>query len=200
MVTSRRIGIWVVCVALLMEHVPAGLLAQTPVRPTFRTGVKLVSLAAVVRDTRGRIIRGLKKEDFQVLEAGKPRPIVNFSADDQGPISLAILFDSIGSMYVGSNLAAARAAVEHVLSWVDTRDEVALYSVHKQVHQEVAFTHDAERVQLMITSSPTQVSTAARHDYGVTSPVSACGGVVARRWMVRTRRSYAESRVERARA
>jgi VWFA-related protein len=148
MVTSRRIKVWAVCVVLLLGHLPAGLPAQEPVKPTFSTSVKLVSVAAVVRDDRGRVVRGLKKEDFRVLEAGKPRPIVHFSADDQGPISLAILFDSSGSMYVGSNFKAGRAAVEHVLSWVDTRaDEVALFSFHRQVHQEVAFTRDTGRVR-----------------------------------------------------
>jgi hypothetical protein len=39
--------------------------AQAP-RPTFRSTVDVVSVAAVVRDKRGRFVRNLRKEDFVV--------------------------------------------------------------------------------------------------------------------------------------
>ena len=39
--------------------------AQT-VRPTFRSTVDVVTVAAVVRDKRGRFARNLRKEDFLV--------------------------------------------------------------------------------------------------------------------------------------
>ncbi len=43
------------------------------------TNVNIVSVDVVVRDSSGNIVRGLKKEDFTVLEDGKPQKIENFS-------------------------------------------------------------------------------------------------------------------------
>jgi len=49
---------------------------------TFRAGIDLVRIDAVVVDAKGMPIRGLKAEDFTVLEDGKPRPIGGFDAID----------------------------------------------------------------------------------------------------------------------
>lgn len=55
--------------------------AQAPT-PTFRAGVDVVRVDAVVVDAKGMPIRGLKAEDFTVLEDGQERPIVGFEAID----------------------------------------------------------------------------------------------------------------------
>jgi VWFA-related protein len=114
---------------------------------TFKTQVDLVPVTAVVRDGKGRIVRNLSRGDFQVLEQGKPREIVDFLVSDQGPVSLAVLFDTSGSM-TGANLAGGQQAVGQVLSWLDpAADEVALFTFDRQIREEVPFTHDASRVQ-----------------------------------------------------
>jgi len=48
--------------------------------PTFRTGVDAVQLDVSVLDKDRRPVRGLTAADFTVLEDGKPRPIVAFTA------------------------------------------------------------------------------------------------------------------------
>jgi Ca-activated chloride channel family protein len=123
--------------------------AQTqPGRPTFRTSVDLVSVTAVVRDERGRSVRNLSRDDFQLFEQGRPRPIKDFRVSDQGPISVAILMDASGSMRVGAQLEASQRAVEHLLSWVEPqRDEISLFSFDKDLRQEVPFTTDVGRVR-----------------------------------------------------
>jgi Ca-activated chloride channel family protein len=119
-----------------------------PAGPTFRTGVDLVSVTAVVRDRQGKPVRNLAREDFQVFERGRPRNIVDFKPSDQGPISLAILFDVSGSMRVGAQMDAGRRAVEHLLSWVEpARDELGLFSFDRELRQEVAFTSDPQKIR-----------------------------------------------------
>ena len=54
---------------------------QAPPVATFKTGVDLVRVAAVVRDDRGRFVDGLTAGDFQVLESGAPRPIASFQQE-----------------------------------------------------------------------------------------------------------------------
>src|SRR4030088_270874 len=59
---------------------PAPPAAQQP--PTFKVRVDYVEVDAVVTDRQGRIVRDLKKEDFQVLEDGKSQAITNFTMVD----------------------------------------------------------------------------------------------------------------------
>ena len=116
--------------------------------PTFRAGVDLVPVTAVVRDGRGRTLLGLQARDFVVLERGHSRRIADFKAGDQGPVSLAILMDTSGSMRVGRQLQASRDAVEHVLSWVDpSSDEIGLFSFDQTLRLEVPFTRDPARIR-----------------------------------------------------
>ena len=48
----------------------------------FRAGVTLVQIDAYVTDAAGNPVTGLKAEDFEVLEAGKPREVTTFAAVD----------------------------------------------------------------------------------------------------------------------
>lgn len=115
---------------------------------TFKTSVALVPVSAVVRDGKGRIVRNLSRNDFQVLERGKPREIVDFMVSDQGPVSVALLFDVSGSMRLESNMRGGRLAAGQLLSWLKPgTDEVALYSFDKDIREEVGFTRDPERVR-----------------------------------------------------
>jgi VWFA-related protein len=65
--------------------------------PHFRAGVTLVHVDAEVTAADGRILTGLKKTDFLLLDEGKPQPIVQFSSEEQ-PLDLILLFDTSGSM------------------------------------------------------------------------------------------------------
>src|SRR3954464_12497851 len=62
------------------QQPPAAPAAQQP--PTFKVRVDFVEADAVVTDRQGRIVRDLKKEDFQVLEDGKSQSITNFTLVD----------------------------------------------------------------------------------------------------------------------
>jgi Ca-activated chloride channel family protein len=120
---------------------------EAPEQPTFKSGVDLVTVTATVRDKRGRLVRGLGKSDFEVLDSGQRRAITEFR-DDPSPVSLAILFDISGSMRIADRLTAARFAARHVLSWLqDGRDEAALLTFDSRLHEVAPFTVDTRALQ-----------------------------------------------------
>jgi VWFA-related protein len=134
-----------VAVACLLQH-PAPIQAQEG-KVTFRTGVALVPITAVVRDSRNRIVRNLDRDDFHVLENSQPRRILDFRATDEGPVTLALLFDTSGSMR-GPNRERAKEVVNKLLDSLNhTSDEVALFTFDKALRQETPFTSDADRIR-----------------------------------------------------
>ncbi len=62
------------------QQQPATAAAQQS--PTFKVRVDFVEVDAVVTDRQGRLVRDLKKDDFQVLEDGKSQAITNFTLVD----------------------------------------------------------------------------------------------------------------------
>src|SRR6266699_2153830 len=55
---------------------------QAPPAVTFKTEVNYVEVGAVVTDAQGNFVRTLTKDDFQVLEDGKPQKISAYSLVD----------------------------------------------------------------------------------------------------------------------
>jgi VWFA-related protein len=87
----RLIGLSVLftSAALTADQAPTPAAQQQPAQqptaqqpPTFKVRVDYVEVDAVVTDRQGRIVRDLKKEDFQVLEDGKSQAITNFTMVD----------------------------------------------------------------------------------------------------------------------
>jgi VWFA-related protein len=123
--------------------------AQTP-KATFRSAVDLVSVAAVVRDKHGRFARDLKKEDFVVEEGGIRRELVDFQADDNAPVRVALLFDVSGSMRMSARIEEARQAARHVLSALrlgDAADEAAVFSFDMNLQSLQPFTINAGAIE-----------------------------------------------------
>jgi VWFA-related protein len=126
--------------------VTAPVVAQQPL-PTFRSSVNLVSVNAVVKDRRGRVVRNLTRDDFQILENGAARPIVDFGFSDQGPVSFGVLVDQSGSMKLSNNLDAAREVIRHLLAWFDPgKDEVALFAFDQRLREVQPFTSNASAI------------------------------------------------------
>jgi len=72
-------GKWSLAVIALLT---AGLAAQQPaIPPVFRSATRLIQINVVVHDRQGQPITGLHKEDFTLLERGKPQQIAFFSMD-----------------------------------------------------------------------------------------------------------------------
>jgi len=119
-------------------------------KPTFRSAVDLVSVAAVVRDKRGRFARNLKKEDFVVEEGGRRKELVDFRADDNAPVRVALLFDVSGSMRMSARIDEARQAARHVLGALrlgEAADEAAVFSFDMNLQSLQPFTVDAGAIE-----------------------------------------------------
>lgn len=142
-----RAVVVVVSATLLVSAVPASSLAQTAIerkpQGTFRAGIEAVTVTAAVRDRRGRVVRDLKKSDFEVFDAGVRREIRDFHAGE-APISLAVVLDISGSMEVGRNMDRARHAVDVATkSLRNGYDEAALFTFDATLVEVVPFTTDS---------------------------------------------------------
>lgn len=128
-----------------------------PTGPTFKSGVDLVTMSAVVRDQRGRIVGDLKQSDFELLDDGKPRPIAEFRAE-RAPVSIALLFDASGSMHVASKVEEARQAARRVMAWLEVgSDELALYAFDsglRQLQPFAPYRQDAALERFLVGLAP----------------------------------------------
>src|SRR6266852_7528073 len=70
MQTSKNGLVWLLALTLAAP-------AQTPTN-TFKASSNLVIVNVTVRDKSGKVLNGLKKEDFQVFEDDKPQPVSVF--------------------------------------------------------------------------------------------------------------------------
>jgi Ca-activated chloride channel family protein len=126
--------------------------AQSP-KTTFRSAVDVVSVAAVVRDKHGRFASNLTKNDFVVEEGGVRRDIIQFHADTNAPVRVALLFDVSGSMRVADRIEEARQAARHLLGALrlaEAADEAAVYSFDMNLQSLQAFTIDAGAIEMAL--------------------------------------------------
>jgi Ca-activated chloride channel homolog len=122
--------------------------AQEHAEGVFRARVDLVSVTAVVRDRKGRVVKSLTRNDFEVLEGGQKVPIIDLQADDAGPATVALLVDGSGSMRLGAALEGSRRISQTVLSGLDAqRDKAALFSFDTRLVTLRDFTSDLDVVR-----------------------------------------------------
>jgi VWFA-related protein len=103
-------------------------------QPTFRAAVDLVHFGISVVDKQGKPVTGLKAEDFQVLENGKPQTLKYFIAgepEEAPPLHLGLLLDTSGSM--AGDIKDARAAAVKFVNALDHAADVTLVDFDTQV-------------------------------------------------------------------
>ena len=110
--------------------------------PKFRSAVAVVSVNAVVKDRKGRFVRGLESQDFQIVEAGEPRQILDFRAETDGPVRVGLLVDASGSMRVGRKAVDARDTARQIFSSMRDQDTAAVFSFDTRLDRVTDFTGD----------------------------------------------------------
>jgi len=151
-ILAAILGTTVAMTGALVAQEPQQPAQQRPARPVFKSAVDLVSVAAVVRDKRGRFVKGLHKDDFIVEESGKRREIEQFQAEDDAPVRVALLFDVSGSMRVSAHIEEARQAARQVLasmrlSTKPVDDEAAVFSFDMNLQSLQPFTADPGAIE-----------------------------------------------------
>jgi Ca-activated chloride channel homolog len=119
--------------------------------PRFRSSVDIVTIAAVVRDRKGRFISDLSQKDFEIVEAGQRRDILDFRAEVNGPVKLAVLMDVSGSMRMAQRTTDARRAADHIFVNLAARDQAAVFSFDTMLSEVQAFTSDRQKLQAALT-------------------------------------------------
>jgi VWFA-related protein len=123
---------------------PAG---QDAPPATFRSSVNLVSVSAVVRDGRGRVMRSLQSSDFEVFDGGQRRDVIDIHADSNAPLSVGLLIDGSGSMRLGSAQAHSRRISADVLTSLNpARDTAALLSFDTRLLTLCPFTSNFSEI------------------------------------------------------
>ena len=113
---------------------------ESEAQQTFRSAIDVVSIQATVRDSRGRMVHGLTAADFEVLDNGQRRPIIELRSDQESPLSVAILVDMSGSMRmsVKIDMVAPGATTSVLVQLTSGRDEAAVFtfdSVASRTHR-----------------------------------------------------------------
>ncbi len=141
--------------------------------PTFRVRVNLVLVRVVVRDSSGKVVSNLKKQDFQLSDNRKPQVISTFSTEtpeshkvapttpssapdpdanvsgDPAAIAalpqrfVAVVFDDTNMLV--EDTVWVRNAATRLFSSLAPTDRVGIYSSSGQITQE--FTQEHERLQ-----------------------------------------------------
>lgn len=108
----------------------------------FRSDVALVRIDAQVMH-QDRVIHDLKKQDFLVLDNGKPQPILYFS-NEADPLDLVLVLDTSGSMRRSIQQVARSAAA--ALQHLRPGDRVAVTRFTIRAGEVLPFTEDFSEV------------------------------------------------------
>ena len=134
---------WVTAALLLIAT--AGSLAQERESVLFTADVRLVTLPATVKDTRGAPIGDLDRGDFVILEEGEPRDLAIFERSTNRPVSVALMLDA--SLSTAIELRYERQSASRFLAGLlgpasRSADHAAVFSFSSEVDVLQTFTRN----------------------------------------------------------
>lgn len=109
--------------------------------PQFKSGVNLVEVYAAVMDADGRPVSGLTRDDFTVLEDGRPQSVTTFTEADF-PLSVAIAIDRSFSMT--KLLPLAKSGARTFLGELRSGDQAMLVAIGSPVETVAPLSTDRE--------------------------------------------------------
>jgi Ca-activated chloride channel family protein len=124
--------------AAIVGLAAAAALAQ---QPTFRAGTSIVPVLATVLDGQGRLVPNLEREDFTILDNGKPQEVVFFQNDVQ-PFSVVVMMDFSFSM--NAHLKLLKAAAEQFILRMLPEDKGQVGAFSDKIDFSGTFTSDRD--------------------------------------------------------
>jgi VWFA-related protein len=123
---------------LVVLWIVLGAYSQEPAT-IIKVQVRLVEVYASIHDQKGHFVDGLSRENFQVLEDGKPQQIAAFDSTSQS-LSCAILLDTTGSMK--EVLPRVKNSIVRLIDELGPQDSVAIYTFDQRLVIRQEFTTD----------------------------------------------------------
>lgn len=122
-----------------------------------KVDVHMVLVPVTVTDPMSRLVTGLEKEHFKLLEEKEEQEIAHFGAED-APLSAGIIFDASGSM--GQKLMKSRQAVAQFFKTANPQDEFFLIQFNDSPELVVTLTPNLEEIQNRLTFTQAKGRTA----------------------------------------
>lgn len=137
-----------------------------PAAAQFTSGVSVVEVYVSVTDGRGQPVKGLTRDDFELLEGGEPQTISTFVAGDF-PLTAAVALDASFSM-AGRPLQTVKAAARAFLGALRPEDESLIVGMSSRV--EVVAASDVPRPrQIAVIDSLSAWGTTTLYDSVIAS-------------------------------
>jgi Ca-activated chloride channel family protein len=114
--------------------------------PTIKVETRLVNVALNVMDAKGAPVAGLVRDDFQILEDGKPQKIAIFEKEATTPLSIVLAIDTSESVMTSERLEKS-AAKHFVNALLREQDELDLMEFSEVVREIVPFTNEKKRIE-----------------------------------------------------
>jgi Ca-activated chloride channel family protein len=121
-----------------------------------RKNVDLVLVPVTITDGGNRLVLGLQKDNFQVLEGKKPQAIQHFSSED-APVSIGILLDTSGSM--ATKMDRAREAVAKFCDSANPEDEFFMVTFSNEPRLVADFTPRVEELESKLVGAQVEGET-----------------------------------------
>ncbi len=119
--------------------------AQSDPAATLHVNVKLVNVFVNVTDKNGAIVGGLARDDFHLLEDGRPQTISVFERQSEMPLNLTLAIDTSGSVYKDRSVEQS-AAKHFVHALLRPQDKMSLIEFATDVHEITPFTNKASEI------------------------------------------------------
>lgn len=107
--------------------------------------VNRVNMLFTVSDKKGRFVTNLAKDEFEVVESKRPQSIVEFAAESDLPLRLAILIDSSNSIRDRFRFQQ-EAAVEFINSVMRPQDKAVVVSFDTGAELVADLTNNTEQL------------------------------------------------------
>jgi Ca-activated chloride channel family protein len=121
-----------------------------PASSQFTSGVNVVEVYAAVTDQDGQPVTGLRREDFSVLEDGRPQSVSAFAAGDF-PLSVAVGLDRSFSMGA-KQLPTAVSATRTFLGELRPQDQSMVVAIGSEIEQLSPLSTDRAAQQRALAS------------------------------------------------